>query len=50
LEDVVMEQVWQKCPECGLQFLIAQDELAGDEVVCPDCGAFFAFDPEGELE
>ena len=50
LEDAVVEQVWQKCPECGFQFLIAQDELAGEQVVCPECGTFFDFDPEGELE
>ena len=52
-----MDQVWQKCPECGFQFLIAQDELASTslddddgKVVCPDCWEFFDFDPNGELE
>jgi hypothetical protein len=43
------DKPWQTCPTCDFSFTIGEDELAGEDVVCGECGTFFPYDPADEL-
>jgi len=43
-----MDEREQECPTCDFSWPLAEEELAGEDVVCPECGTFFPFDAEGD--